>query len=257
MQCNYVLGFVLKEKDFLILKADNINYDANSAIFIANNNIYISIRPYTLRANNLYYNLKKDLLIAKGDIKIKDEITATTISAWRIIFKEGFKNIFIDEALIKLADNSLITALYGTKNDINKLSLYEATFTPCKIYCDNKPIWQIKAKNTCIDYDQKKIIYTNMVLEFLGFPLLYFPYFFHPILKSSVKSGFFLPKIIRNKLVFPFYFTVKPNLDLALIPHISKKYVLFEVQVQNIFKNGIYELKTNYTNNYSNSRKEE
>ena len=243
----YAEDFVKKEYGPVILKADLIKYDDNSGALAANGNIYVSMDNYILRADSLYYDIKKDVLFAEGNIRIRDE-DGKIITGQRAVLKDKLKKGIIDEFILKLPDDSLLMAAYANRHDTNKISLHKASFTPCKVYCGNKPIWQMKAEDTNIDYDKQRITYKNMFFEVFGLPVAYLPYFFHPTPNASAKSGILVPQITKDKFVLPLYYRAKPNLDFTLSPRMSKSYVIFEGELRHLIKYGSYEIKGSYAN---------
>lgn len=267
--CNFLLVIItfcisqnlyagdLEKKDYgsVVLKADLIKYDDDLGALAANGNVYVSMDNYILTADSLYYDIKKDVLFAEGNLRIKDE-EGKIITGQRAVLKDKLKKGVIDEFILRLPDGSLIMAASADRYDKNRVSLHKANFTPCKIFCGNKPIWQIKAKDTNIDYEKQQITYKNMFFEVFGIPVVYLPYFFHPTPAASAKSGILLPEITKNKLVLPLYYRVKSNLDLTLSPRISKNYTIFEGELRHLIKYGSYEIKGSYANHsYGNGRK--
>ncbi len=247
VQNSYALDSTVKENDLITLKADLIKYDDNSDTLAANGNVFVVMGSYILRADSLYYDIKKDVLFAEGNIRIKDE-QGRIATGQRAVLKDKLKKALIDEFLLKLPDDSLIMAAYGSRNDTNKFGLYKAIFSPCKIYCANKPIWQMRAKDTDIDYEKQRITYKNMFFEVFGLPVAYFPYFFHPTPAADAKSGILVPEIARSKFALPIYFRAKPNLDFTLSPHMSKSHTIFHGELRHLIKYGSYEVKGSYTN---------
>lgn len=245
-QNSYAVGLKVAENDLVTLKADLIKYDDNSETLAANGNVYVSMGPYILRADSLYYDIKKDVLFAEGNIRIKDE-QGRIATGQRAVLKDKLKKALIDEFLLKLPDDSQVMAAYGTRNDTNKFGLYKAVFSPCKVYCANKPIWQMRAKDTDIDYEKQRITYKNMFFEVFGLPVAYFPYFFHPTPAADAKSGLLIPEITKSKFVLPIYFRAKPNVDLTISPHISKSHTIFHGELRHLIKYGSYQVKGSYT----------
>ena len=244
----YAKDFPKKETGSVILKADIIKYDSNLDTLTANGNVYVSMDKYIFRADSLYYDIKKDVLFAEGNIRIKDE-EGKIVTGQRAVLKDRLKKGIIDEFILKLPDDSLLMAASANRHDTNRVSLHKAVFTPCKIYCGNKPIWQIKAKDTDIDYEKQRITYKHMFFEVFGLPVAYLPYFFHSTPNAPAQSGILVPRITKDKFVLPFYFRAKPNLDFTLSPRISKNHTIFEGELRHLVKYGSYEITGSYTKN--------
>lgn len=237
------LGIDIKEKNTspITLKADTVKYDANLQSIMASGNIYVSMDNYVLRADSLYYDLEKDVLFAEGNIRIKDT-EGKIIIGQRAILKDKLKKGIIDEFTLKLPDGSILVAASAERYSERRAGLHKASFTPCKITCNREPIWQIKAKNTDINYENERIVYRNMFFEVFGVPLLYLPYFSHPTPTAPAQSGLLIPQITKNNLVVPVYFRAKNNVDFTISPRLSTNYAIIEGQFRHLLPSGQYQV---------------
>ena len=94
-QNSYALDSRVKENDLVTLKADLIKYDDNSDTLAANGNVFVVMGSYILRANSLYYDIKKDVLFAEGTIRIQDE-QGRIATGQRAVLKDKLKKALID-----------------------------------------------------------------------------------------------------------------------------------------------------------------
>ena len=71
--------------------------------------------------------------------------------------------------------------------------------------------------------EEQVIEYENATFEFLGTPIAFFPYFFHPDPTVKRKSGFLVPSVgfssdLGASVTLPYFWVIAPNADITLTP---------------------------------------
>lgn len=231
----------------IVMKANEVYYDAKKDSVTATGDIHIKMDNFILNANKIYYDLKKDVLFAEGNVSIIDE-KGRTIYGERAVFRDKLKRGVIEEFISKFDESSILAARLANRLEENKFTFEKSVFTPCNVSCGNKPIWQLNAGHTELDYDKQKITYKHLFFEVYGVPVMYFPYFSHPAPNASAQSGLLVPKIKNDDFVIPFYFRAKPNLDFTLSPRLSKNYTILEGEYRHKIKFGQYKIQGSYGN---------
>lgn len=227
------------------MKANEVVYNDKEDSITAEGNIHIIMDNYLLEADKIHYNIEKDLLFAEGNIRIIDP-DQRVIKGTRAVFTDKLKRGVIEEFILKFGDNSILVSRLANRLNNNKATLYKSAFTPCQMQCGRKPIWQINAKDTDIDFDQQRISYRNLFFEVYGVPIIYLPYFSHPTPNASAKSGLLVPKVRNNNWVQPIYYRPKSNLDLTLSPRLGSKYTILEFEARHLLKQGQYKIEGSY-----------
>lgn len=230
-----------------VLKADLVEYNANTEIISAQGNVKVLIEGYILRADSLGYDLKNDIVWAKGNLRITDE-KGQIIVGESAIFKNKLMQGIIEEFILKFSDNSILVAKVANRLSKNRATLGYAKFTPCTINCGKSPIWQMSAKEIQIDEDKKKLTYKHLFFEIYGVPVVYLPYFSHPTPNAPARSGILVPTLNKNDFIIPFYFRAKPNLDFTISPRLSKNYTIFEGEFRHNTAYGNYKIVGSYGN---------
>ncbi len=223
-------------KQFSFISADYIKYNQKEQFIYAKSNVQVILDNHFLIANYVIYDIKLDTLWAKGDITIKDE-HSKVIFGEKVILKNKFKVGIISDFILYFGDNILLASKLANKINEDVFHLHNSTFTPCKILCNQKPTWQVSAKDTKIDLKEHIVIYKHLFFEVYGTPILYTPYFSHPTPKAPTKSGILIPMIDNNALGIPLYYRAKPNLDFTLTPRFFWKknnitYNIFELEAR-------------------------
>ena len=124
----------------VVLKAKEVYYEAKSDVVIAKGNVFVQIDKYTLTSDKLYYDLKEDVIAAEGNVRVDDG--KQVIQGERVVFKDKLKHGVIKEFIVKLDNNSILAARLANRLSDRHFTLEKAVFTPCTINCGKKPIWQ-------------------------------------------------------------------------------------------------------------------
>ncbi|MDR0296610.1 MAG: LPS assembly protein LptD [Rickettsia sp.] len=223
-------------KQFSFLSTDYIEYNQKEQFIYAKGNIQIILDSYFLTANSLIYDIEQDTLWAEGDVRITDQQNRVILGEL-VILKDKLKVGIISDFILYLGDNTLLVSKLAERVNKDVFHLHNSTFTPCKILCNQKPIWQVSAKNTEVDLNKNRMVYKHLFFEVYGIPIFYTPYFSHPTPKAPAESGILMPEWRDNALGIPLYYRAKPNLDFTLTPRIfwekyNITYKIFELEAR-------------------------
>lgn len=212
----------------LLLQADNLIYDRKNDRVIAEGNVEVYYNDYSLVADELIYDQRAGTLQAVGNVRIK-EPDGAVVKADRIDLTDDFKDGFVRSLRIVTSDEERIAARRAYREAGETTVFEQGAYTPCKVCSDpsgDGPLWQIRARKIIHDKSEGNIYYEDATFEFLGLPLVYIPYFYHPDPTVTRRSGFLTPTIRQSdELGFayeqPYYFALAPNKDLTLAPVVT------------------------------------
>lgn len=230
-------------KNLKFIKAKSIEYRNQNKIF-AEQEVSMLIDKYTINTDSLIYNVYDDALSCVGKVSISDN-QGNIMLGRNLNARDKLEVGTVSDIIFKNKD-VIIAAKAAEKTNKNQTILYRARLTPCKIYGNCSPIWQVSCKESLIDVLNKKIVYKNLFFEIYGIPVFFFPYFSHPILNAKAQSGILVPELKGNKFSIPVYLLIKPNLDFTFTPRISKKTSLFETEIRNKVLKGEYKIQSSY-----------
>lgn len=223
------------------IKAKQIQYDTNYETITATGDVYIRFEEYEINADLVHYDIQNDIVYAEGNLRISDKKN-NTVYGEKAIFKDRFKKGIIEEFIAKLDKDSVLVSRFARRLDTDHVQLEKTAFTSCQFNCNKNPIWQIKAKETNIDYTKQKLVYRNVFFEVYGVPVIFLPYFSHPVPQADGQSGVLAPKIKNNDFLVPFYFRPKSNMDATISPRLSKNYTIFETEFRHKLESGDYQI---------------
>jgi len=212
----------------LLLQADNLIYDRQNDQVVAEGNVEVYYNNYSLVADELIYDQKAGTLQALGNVRIK-EPDGAVVKADRIDLTDDFKDGFVRSLRIVTKEEERIAARRAYREEGETTVFEKGAYTPCKVCKDpsgDGPLWQIRARKIIHDKSEGNIYYEDATLEFLGLPIVYIPYFYHPDPTVTRRSGFLAPSFrFSDDLGFayeqPYYFALAPNKDLTLAPVVT------------------------------------
>ena len=238
-----------------LLEAQQIVYDFARRVVIARGKVEVTYGEQVLLADEIRYEEADDRVVATGNIVLIDA-GGEAAFAERLELTGDFKKGFIEHIRARLDDNTRIAANLGLRAE-GRYNIFEkAVYSPCPIQCnvrDGGPFWQIRARRVVHDQKERTLTYYDAVLEILGVPVAYTPYFQNPDPTVDRRSGFLAPRIgadteLGLTLETPYYFDLAPNRDLTLTPLFSTRQgLMLKVEGRDLETFGRTELEASAT----------
>ena len=166
----------------VLMSADSLSYDENSAIVIASGNVEISQSGRILIADRVLYNQQTGSVTASGDVTLLQPNGEVVFANSIKLSKEMSEGLVKDLRLL-IDTHTRFAANSAKLSDGNRTDMKKAVFSPCQLCPDNPekpPLWQIKALRIVHDQKSQDVAYYDAWLEVFGIPLMYTPYFEHP-----------------------------------------------------------------------------
>ena len=154
-----------------------------------------------LRARELTYDFKSDIILAKGKVSLKTK-------EWDILYadtmelKGNLKSGVIKNFSSILNDGSRLSASKIIRDIENGDRLEKVIYTKCEICEDSPdefPIWQLRALKSKRNVEEGRIEYNHVILDAYGFPLFYFPAIMKK--KNSILSLDAIQKTTKNHII--------------------------------------------------------
>lgn len=228
--------------DAKYLFADKVEYNDTEEYVEAIGNVQIAFDNYIIHSERILYDIKKNEVWSYGKISTKDGNKYISLGDAALIKNKAKEAIISSFILYFQGADAIIAAKLAIRRNKNHSSLEKASYTACPACSKYKPIWQISARKADIYLDKQRAIYKNMFFEIYGIPVLYFPYFSHPLPGAKPKSGILIPNIKHKKPGLPIYFRPKSNFDITLTPRIHKNGGLYDLEVRHLLDYGSYRI---------------
>jgi LPS-assembly protein len=187
----------------------------------------------TYKLEQFQYSIDKEILKGKNITAITND---KKNKSDEFFFKTGFfdlkKNKFLGKDIVAKFHKDLfennkndprISAVSGYGDKINTY-FKKGVFTSCK-KTDKCPPWKIKSDEIHHDKIKKQITYKNAWLEIYGFPVVYFPKFFHPDPSVKRQSGLLKPELgssnnLGSSIYIPYFLAISEHRDLTIKPRL-------------------------------------
>ena len=207
--------------------ADNLNYDSDADIVVADGNVQMNREAIQMRADKVTWNRKTGEVVAEGDVAITNP-EGDTAYGDRIVLTDSLRDGVVEDMLVVLDNGSRLAAVKGTRFENGNIELENAAYTPCPVEddagCARNPSWQVRAVKVMYDKAKNKVRYKGARIEIFGLPLIPLPGLSHP-LNSEASSGLLVPEIRLDRtngfeIAIPYYLRIAPDRDATITPHL-------------------------------------
>jgi len=230
-----------------LFSAEEIGFDKGLGIITAKGNVEIIHGGTVLIADTVSYNQSKDMVTASGNVQLLKENGDVIFSEFMDISSDLREGV-IRELVFTLADQSHITAKDAKRSKGRFTVLTDATYSPChKCITDPEKMsfWKLNAKEILHDAKQQRLEYSDVFLEVLDAPVLYFPYFTHPDPSKKRETGLLTPTYgsqgqLGSFINAPVFVNLSPSKDITLAPtwFIKEDQALLEAEYRHLTDNG-------------------
>ena len=208
--------------------ADQVIYDSNADLVIAEGQVRMSRDGNYLAANRVSWDRKSGQVVAEGDVVVVNPEGDKLIGD-RVDLTDTLRDGTIDNLLIVLESGGRIAATRGSRTG-DRVELTNAVYSPCPVTtpsgCPKNPSWKITAASVSRDSATGRIRFAGGRLNILGLTVPLLPIF--SIGDGSQKGGVtgaLVPDIRIDsnnglELSLPYYWRVDRNRDLTITPHV-------------------------------------
>lgn len=215
------------EKDKPVnFEADAFSYDKNQDILTASGDVIVEQNGTVVQTDVFYFDRKQNQIIMPNRVKITTP-DGTVTHTQNLSLSADMNDILGQSIVMRLYEGSLLTSDRLKRTDAGQsLYLKRVTYTPCSTCGDEKPLWQISARNWKHDVPEKEMIFTHSFLEVKEIPVFYFPYLNIPDFTVKRKTGFLAPSFshgheMKQGVTLPFFIDLADNQNLTIKPTIS------------------------------------
>jgi LPS-assembly protein len=238
----------------VVLEADTLTNDEAAHTVTAEGNVEVRWQGRTLRANRLIYNLEAGTIHAQGQVEIA-QADGSVEYADEVQVDEALNIGVATELRARFGASGSLAARSVLRNGEDSNELRNIVYTACPICTgtDRPPTWTLKARRAIQDHESRTISYQGMVMEVVGVPVLYLPYFAHPDPTSGRHSGFLVPDAGTNQRLGafyeqPYYWAISPSQDMTVGVRVhSHVHPLFGVEYRKRFWSGDLQIEGTFT----------
>jgi len=199
------------------IDADNLSYDEEKGIALAEGNVEITLGPRKMRADRISYNFQTGEADLTGKVRYKD--ADEQFSFDRITLDLNTETGVLYNGIILINTNDYRIA--GEKIEktgeksflLNKGSI---TTCPCE---DSTPDWEFSVRRANIAIDGYAFS-KDITIRARGIPVFWLPYAIFPV-KLSRQSGFLFPSLSKSRsrgytVSLPYYWVINKWSDATI-----------------------------------------
>lgn len=244
-----------EQREMVVLEADTLIDDEVARTVTAEGDVQVRYQGRTLRADRLVYNLDTGQVQAQGNVEIVAE-DGTATYAQNVEADEDLDVAVATELRSRLGSNGTLAARSVVRSGPGESELRNIIYTSCPLCetSDRPPTWSLRARRAVQDRETRTISYRGAVLEVVGVPVLYLPFFAHPDPSVGRASGFLPPDFGRNNRLGtfyqqPYYWAISPYQDLTASVQVhSHVQPLFGLEYRKRFYSGSINIDATGTN---------
>lgn len=176
------------------LEADEVTYNDNNTKVTATGNVLVDGDQGHIKADKITYNPTTGVLMAIGNVNYTDP-NKNTLTLNRLELSGDLKSATLEAIAFRLPDlGEVLTASKAQRHNEGLYELEDIVYSPCNNCATSggrKP-WQIRADSVKYNAEEEILSYRGAKFDVYGVPLLYLPYFYHPV-GDKPKSGILPP----------------------------------------------------------------
>jgi LPS-assembly protein len=208
------------------------------SVYTADDDVVITYRDRTVRADHIEYDTDTGELIARGHLRVTGGPNDEDISAshgtmnlikqtgrfYEVTGSVGIKPGKGPKTAYTSSNPFLFTGRMVERIGPQEYSIYEGTVTSCQL---PRPDWLLSAGK--FNVDSEKASARGSIFHVMNIPLLYLPYVTHPVDAEERQSGIMIPAIDNSStkgivLGEEFYWAINRSADLTVgLDYLSKR----------------------------------
>ena len=214
--------------DRATLVADSVAVQSGS-VLVASGHVEVFYKGQHLIATRITYDRTAGHLVIDGPIRIDDGKGSVFLAAQADLKADLTEGILTSARLVLNQQLQLAAATILRTDGGNVTALRQVAASSCTICAGSlTPLWEIRAREVVHDAAAKQIYFSDAMLRFYGFPVLYLPVLRVPDPTLTRATGFLIPKLrstsaLGTGLKIPYFITLGSSRDLLLTPYFTAR----------------------------------
>ena len=239
-------GLTYSRTDPVTFTADSVQYDRDGALVTASGHVEAWQGDRVLRADKITFDRNTNVAAATGHVALLEPDGQVLFSDYAEL-TQGMREGVLRGMTARLAENGKLAANGARRLDARINELSRAIYSTCNVcaqHPEDPPLWDIRARRALQDVANKRIEYSDAVIDLYGLPVAYFPYLTQPDPSVKRASGFLVPSVGSSTHLgvfaeIPYYWVIDDQSDATIAPLIaSKSGPALDLQYRHRFNNG-------------------
>lgn len=211
-------------------EADDVQYDREAGITTATGHVEAWQNDRSLRADRIVFNRNTGVAAAYGNVVLQQADGQAVFSDYAELTQD-MKDGVLNGMRARLAQGGKLAANGARRTDARLNELTRAIYSTCNLCAKDPtraPLWDIRARSAVQDLDNKRIEYTDAIIDIYGVPVMYLPYLTHPDPSQKRATGLLPPQLgYSSRLgafaVIPYYYVIDNSSDATIAPYLTSK----------------------------------
>lgn len=183
------------------LTAADVSYDVSNSQVVARGDeggqVVVSGREGTVKADKIIYHTETGSLVAEGHVAYTDTDN-NTLSLEKMNITGDLKAGSMEQLRLRVPAIGEVASARDADISGTTYTLHDVVYSPCKECAGKERPWSITADTMKYDKAEGEVTYRNAVMDVYGVPVMYLPWFRHPLGPKTAKSGILPPQFGKS-----------------------------------------------------------
>ena len=184
------------------LIADNVSYDVSGSKVTAKGDgmtqVHVKSQRGDVYADRIDYDLAGNKVLAVGNVKFINP-DKTTLLVNQLELTGDMQTGALEQLHLRLPVLGEVAKASTATVSGSTYTMTDVVYSPCtECIGDNKP-WTLTADKMVYDKNEGKMTYRNAVMDVYGVPVMYLPWFKHPVGPKNPQNGLLPPQLGRSE----------------------------------------------------------
>ena len=199
--CVGVVGTVTAQTMPFDLQATHITYDASSSRVVATGKVgspvVVSGSQGVVQAGKVSYAIEADRVIAEDNVIFTDT-NKTELHLQRLELTGDLRAGVLEKmSMVVPGLGNIASATTGSISG-STITLRNVAYSPCKSCSSGRKAWELFADEASYNQESGQMTYRGAQMDVYGVPVMYLPWFRHPLGTKEAKSGMLPPNFGRS-----------------------------------------------------------
>lgn len=184
------------------LTAENVSYDVSGSKVTASGDgqtqVKVVSKSGNLRADHVDYDLKANKVVARGNVAFTDP-TGTTVLVDELELTGDLQQGALEQLRLRVPMLGEVATAKSASVSGTTYTMRDVVYSPCTQCINGRKPWTLSADKVVYRQDESDVTYKNAVMDVYGVPVMYLPWFRHPLGPRKPKSGLLPPQFARSQ----------------------------------------------------------
>ena len=184
------------------LTAGNIAYDISGSRITATaepgKQVHITSDNGQVWADTVHYNLAASTVTANGNVRLQ-HADGTTLHVQSLNLTGDLQQGALEQLRLSIPSLGEIAQAGAANVSGSTYTLTDVTYSPCKECLGDRKPWSLSASKMTYQQDEGVMTYNNAVMDVYGVPVVYLPWFRHPVGPKKPTNGLLPPQFGRSE----------------------------------------------------------